>query len=303
MKLSTWIRQYRALREQAGLSDGTLRLDRQTADRFSAFVGPTARLASIKPARIDDWKAAMQAEGLSGSSVHGHLSRVSAMFERAVRREIIDRNPAAAVPNPAPVIEHVQPIVEHETMGRVIAACENPGLAAIVGLCGYAGLRLEEARSVKWGDVVWPASDEYLGKIIVRTRGGRVTTKNRHREPPMIPELAALLDGMEQGEPDRRVSLGAPTNPRRSLDAAIRRAGLEPWSAPFQHLRFSRNVIWREIDLHDEHDVVQWIGNSVAVNRRHYRPSRRDQYRAESPRAAMEREIAELRAMVRRETA
>ncbi len=152
---------------------------------------------------------------------------------------------------------------------KVIEACPDAEWRLIFALSRYGGLRCpSEHLSLQWGEVDWER-----GRMRVRSPKTEHHVGSESRVIPIFPELKphleAVFDEAEDGSKYvitryRAIS----SNLRTQLNRIIRRAGLKPWSKPFQNLRSSR-----ETELAEEfpmHVICGWIGNSQPVAMKHY---------------------------------
>ena len=122
--------------------------------------------------------------------------------------------------------------------------------------------------ALKWGDINWESNRIHVPSLKTEHLAGGAS-----RTIPLFPELQPhLREGFEQAEPGTEYVItryrDASTNMRTQLLRIIRRAGLEPWTKPFQNLRSSR-----ETELAERfpiHVVCKWIGNTAAIATRHY---------------------------------
>ena len=128
----------------------------------------------------------------------------------------------------------------------------------------YGGLRIpSEIVGLKWGHVNWESSRIEITDV----------KRKQTRIIPIFAELRPHLDACWDDAEDDAVfitpSYRSPdANLRTRLLRTVKRAGLTPWGKPWQNLRSSR-----ETELADQYPiqvVTAWIGNSVAVAKKHY---------------------------------
>ena len=77
---------------------------------------------------------------------------LSGILRTAVETELLDRNPVAAVRAPAAPMRDEPTVLAPARVEAIRAACSPRG-AAMVSVLAYAGLRPQEARELRWGDV------------------------------------------------------------------------------------------------------------------------------------------------------
>ena len=153
--------------------------------------------------------------------------------------------------------------VSAEELETLFDACPNAGWRVLPGLCRLAGLRVGEALDLQWGRVDWTANRI---SVIAQKTGKR-------RLVPLEPRLQTLLieayEAATAGD-TYVVSVGdvSRSSFRRRFDSIVRRAGLEPWSAPYQVLRRNCETDWAQ--AYPQYVVSAWMGHDISVSARHY---------------------------------
>jgi integrase len=197
-----------------------------------------------------------------------------------------------------PTVAHDWHDVPRETLARLMAATEHPGVRMQLALCRLAGLRSGEARRLRWRDV--DLSRRVLTILPeIGAHGQRVEgTKQRARTVPISPDLAVLLDAQKAvlakvpfaaSKPNGLVcpDLPTPTNVHRMLVGGkagtrtlasgktrryiglFEKAGLTPWDRPLHTLRKCCGTDWGEMGI-PLADIAAWMGNSPDVAARLY---------------------------------
>jgi integrase len=238
----------------------SIELLEQTKGRLIAAFGAATPLDRITPDHAADWRAAMLGNGLSEATVRLHTRNAKAVFNDAVDRELLDRNPFRKLPSAAVAADrgHYVSLADAE---QVLAHLPDHEHRLLFGLARFAGLRVpSESHLLEWGALDW------------RTR--RLTVfapkTGATRTVPVVPRLWALLEeahaqreaGFEQ------MLLITTNNLHRTLHAAIKAAGSEPWPDLFQALRRSAETDFA--GRFPAHVAAAWLGHSVAVGARHY---------------------------------
>lgn len=288
--LKVWLDRYQELRRD-DLSRRSKTLFLQTSRLLLEYLAPGMPLDRVSPSDADDWAVRLKGKGLSARTVHGHVIRARAMFERARKRRIIVTNPfedvTIRVPRSAKQWHNAS---EREI--RTLMAAAEPGLRCLIALCAFAGLRLHEALNVKRSDVAF--ADR---RIFVWPKGGVETTRTSAREVRLEPELAKILKAAwaehdATNPASRWKDQAAPTSPRNvhrrmsggsiklgaKVDGSPRvsvykglfaKAGVTPWAEPFRVLRRWRDQTWKAAGW-PEFIVDGWLGHSLEVSREHY---------------------------------
>lgn len=124
-------------------------------------------LASLTTAMVCDLIAAMEAAGLSYSTIKGAFRLLNAALRFAVEEGMIARNPCRRIriQQKERPEQRVLTLEEQDRLRRGAQGAD--GLMALLGL--YTGMRLGEVCALKWADVRWES-----GTIAVRRSAQRV---------------------------------------------------------------------------------------------------------------------------------
>jgi len=207
---------------------------------------------------------------MSEATVRKHIRNCKTIFGAAVDEGWRTDNPFSKEKSSVPETPNDWQYVDLETFGRLLEELPIEYRTA-AALARLAGLRLSEATFLRWSDINW--SDR---TITVRIRGGRATTKQRHRTVPIAPQLhdlltdALLMGAFEMETPDLDLDHVAPLageNLQRPLRRAAERIGAA-WAKPFHTLRKNCETDW--LASYPVMDVCRWLGHSPAVAMRHY---------------------------------
>jgi integrase len=303
--VSEWCDEFAKIRAADGLGKRTLDSDRATLALLREHLGDH-RLDKVTPADADRWRRTIAALPAIASrfTLRNHVTGARRVFGRAVELELIARNPFETQRVSARRVPHSPTTLTPEEFARVLNALPSPGWRALVGLCGYAGLRAGEASRLRWEDVRW---EDRLIRITPPEM--TETTKHRVRLPRLEPELAAVLRAAREACPADQgvVTTADASNATRTLfgwtdekrgrvyTGACERAGVEPWSDPLQGLRRWRINQWAR-DGFPQHVVVSWLGNSDEVAQEFYFAVGQEYYSTESPLKLARREAMEAQA-------
>ena len=231
-----------------------------TRDRLQPYFGCELPLDQITPNMTKDWRASIIEEGLTEGTARTHCRNAKTIFNDAVERELISRNPFAKLKSAATARGDAYYVTPSEAV-QVLEACPNLEWRVLFALCRYGGLRCpSETHAVTWRDVDWENRRLHVY--------GKKTGK--HREMPVVPKLYRILseafemaaDGAEQ-----IVTLST-NNLHRTLEKILERAGVERWGDLFQALRASCETQLSETC--PGHAIASWLGHSRKVSRKHY---------------------------------
>ncbi|WP_157465704.1 tyrosine-type recombinase/integrase [Cellulomonas sp. Leaf395] len=154
-------------------------------------------LDEIRRSDVQTWVKSMVDASLAATTVRTRFKSLNTVLAGAVLDDVIQRNPCIGVRTPAPMRRQVQIVLPDPiTVATVVAVAPTP-LGTTVALAAWAGLRLGEARGLRWSDVN-PAS----GVITVRQQvqsspgGGWALVPPKagsERSITLDPRLAELL--------------------------------------------------------------------------------------------------------------
>jgi len=265
LRLRNFLEKYREQRRQEGLSEASLDKISKTSALLTAFFGEQTPIEQITPDAAKDWRASLyrgeRKKHRSEATVRGHCRDAKKMFNDAVERELIARNPFAKLKSAA-VSGTEDRYVTPEEAERILECCPNLQWRVLFGLARWAGLRCpSETHSLTWRDVDWER-----GRLTVYA-----PKTDQTRLVPIEPRLLVLLqdafDAAQEGE--ARIVVTLPRNNRHRTFARIRHAaGVPSWRDLFQTLRRSCEMEWSA--KYPQHAVSAWIGHSLEVSGRHY---------------------------------
>lgn len=130
------------------------------------------------------------------------------------------------------------------------------GAADFVEFLAYSGMRVGEAREVRFRDVNF-----IRGKVLIT--GGAYGTKNhKEREIPLFPPLRALIARMTDergGEANPNAKLFSIISPRGALLAAFKRAAVKRFTVHALRHFFASNAVELGINFKV---IADWLGHS-----------------------------------------
>jgi integrase len=264
----------RWLGQQVGLMESTMRMHRRYWRMIVEQLGSGTRLDDVTPDMVIDARIRMgdRADLLHGP---GTLRRAKAettmarmcrnarkYWHDAVAAGLARRNPWTAVRTTAPEIQVPRRVLSDADAERIVACCK-PGVALLVALCHWAGLRRHEAMGLRWEHV-----DFERNRIVVWPKTHVVTSKHKHREVRLEPRLAEILRAAPRTADN---VVGRVTEARAWLDlrAAALKAGVTG-EVSFQLMRSSRENHWFAAG-YPANVVTAWMGHSPQVAAKHYR--------------------------------
>jgi integrase len=242
---------------------------------------PLARLA---PGDIERLLAEKRTAGLSPNTVRLIRSALRRALGAAERRGLVVRNVAAIVDGPR-VPRPVRRAMTVDDARRLLDACAEHRLGALVALLVETGLRRGEALGLRWEDL----ADEGRSLAIARTltrRGGALVcdepkTSQARRVVWLSAPLAARMRAHRRRQSEERLAigecwhdtghvftteLGTPIDPRnlgRTLDALGRQAGLGHWTVHELRHTAASMMLARGIPLHVVSEVLGHAGIGI----------------------------------------
>lgn len=209
-------------------------------------------------------------EGLAPNTIRKRVSDAKQFFQDAVDRDLLAKNPFAALKGSVGSNRDRDFFVTREMSAKVLDACPDAQWRLIFALCRYGGLRCpSELLALKWGDVDWDAD-----RFTVRN-----SSKTEHHEGkgtrivPIFPELRPYLEQVwDEAEPGTEFVItryrSGNSNLRTQLNRIIAKASLTPWPKLFQNLRASRAT--ELAAQHPAHVAATWLGHSTTIAQKHY---------------------------------
>jgi integrase len=250
--------------EAVGLSAKTMDGYGKTKARTLAHFGETTQIDRIGRAAITAWRAAMQAEELATNTVRGNLMRFGAVLGSAVKLGTLPANPVDHEPRSMVKTDVPWRYLPTSEAEKLIDATARPEWQAAIALARFAGLRINEIRSLTWADV------NLVHRTLTVRHEGAQTTKKRTRLVPITPRLAEILESVQHRLPagEQSVAPIGGNNTYRQMEALRARAGIEPYGKPFHTLRKSCESDW--LATLPAMDVCKWLGHDPTVAAAHY---------------------------------
>jgi integrase len=143
--------------------------------KFLEFLGAkrNADLASLQSAYVERYRASM-IDKVSNATVNTHLKVLRVCLEKAVKKNVFDKNPARLVDNLDPSKRHRRGAFKLDELRRVLAKAPDEWRGLIL-TCLYTGMRLSDGTNLTWANVDL-AADGGKGEIVMgeKKKGGEV---------------------------------------------------------------------------------------------------------------------------------
>jgi integrase len=182
-------------------------------------------LQKLRPPRIDEWHATLlRAGGKDGRALSartvGQAHRIlHRAYERALRLEMVSRNPAHVVRPPKPEAAEVE-ILQPQQVSQVMAALSGHPLYPIVSLALGTGLRRGELCGLAWASLDLDAGVVRVERTLEETAAGLrfkpPKTRNGRRSVSLPAPVVEVMRDYRRQQLEQRLALGvgrpAPTD-------------------------------------------------------------------------------------------
>lgn len=145
--VSTLSREYLLTKERAGLSTVHIGDVRQRLKRFEGPFGERD-IKSIEPRELENW---LHSLGLSNQSLNNYRTVVSGLFEHAVKRELMQRNPMRVVAR-IKAVDKAPGILTPDQLTKVLEGATSDLLPALA-IQAFAGVRTAEVLRMEWSEI------------------------------------------------------------------------------------------------------------------------------------------------------
>ena len=258
---------------RADVKDSTKTVRTAWGSRLREHFG-TRSVATIGPRDAEALRDALVHRELAGPTVGRVLRFARQLFNLAVQRNLISKNPFDALAhNFREGTGKPRDYAEADDVNRLLEHCP-PGWRTLVALARFGGLRCpSEAFLLRWEHVDLP------NRRLTVTSPKTENQGKGWRSVPISPALKGFLEAaweLAEGNtfvvdlPQYRGQEGnwVGCNIRTQLVRLMKRASVPCWSRPFRVFRSSCVTDWAK--EHPIHAVASWAGHTVPVAGKHY---------------------------------
>lgn len=172
--------------------------------------------------------------GLSAQTVLHHHRVLREALHHAVRWQLLARNPADAVEAPRPP-HHEMTVLTPEGVQRLLAACKDPDLHAIVFVAVATGLREGELLALRWSDADLNGGSLAVTRTLQYVSGRGLLfrepkTSRSRRRVSLSRETVAVLSEHRRRQLERRLALGPDYEDQRLVFAGPAGKPIPPYS-------------------------------------------------------------------------
>ena len=255
--------------------ENTLLNNRTAYSRVLDYFDPNTKVEDITEEDALRFKQFLEKRKYAPATVTGIIKKLNGWFGLGKRLKLVKENPFQNIKTEPQVNDARKVYVRPEWYPLLLSACPNQHWRTLIALARIGGLRVDSETSIlRWQDVDWKGN-----RMTVRSPKTERYKGKEQRIIPLFPELKSEL--IRQKKVTGKSEYVLPNNFTRAntqyrLTTIIARAGIVPWTKPFQNMRASR-----EVDLLESfpaHIVAAWIGHSVQVESRHYVFLREEDY-------------------------
>ncbi len=254
------------LERRSGAKPNSLKNYKQAVKKLLEGFGSDVNMSAVTHAGAVAWHAALSKR--YSKAYAGRLVKFARQFFNEAK-SIVPTNPFTGIKCGSQTNESRKLFITYDTFLQLVDACPDTEWRLIVALARLGGLRCpSEVMALRWSDMDWDR-----GRMTVKSPKTEHHEGGASRVVPIFPELRPYLDDAyelaERGAVKVITRYADPgANLRTQLLRIIDRAGLEPWTRPFQNLRAScETELARKFPIHV---VCAWIGNSPKVAAKHY---------------------------------
>lgn len=253
---------------RSGRSASTQRNDMQFRRKFKACFGNKPAAEFTYGDGEDFREFCLQSLEVGENTTRKRCAQGSTFFRWMIKRKFVPLNAFDDVPKAVGTAIGDKQDIGSDVIELVMREAPTLEWKALIVLGRWGGLRVpSEAFAMRWEDINWQ-----LSRFIVNSP--KTVHQNKpKRTVPLFPELVGPLMDLSESQrrrtefvlPTLRAKSGNVGTPFRKI---IERAGIVPWPKPWSALRSTRETELAAI--HPIHVVCEWMGNTIAVARRHY---------------------------------
>lgn len=264
----------------------------QTVKNLVNFFGEDKQIDLINSGDAEDFKrwlstkARSQSQirknspGLAQATVSKRLQVSMTLFNDAVKRELIPKNPFLGIKQPKNNNSERQEYIPYEIIEKLITESPSQEWKLLLALSRYLGLRVpSEPFSMTWDCVDWEKQRLRIPSPKTEVHG------KSFRIVPILPQVKTHLENLFENAAEgskyvfeslrerdsiKKAEIGfwSSVNLRQQLLRMLKRAGIKPWPKLWHNLRSSAQT-----DLADKfpiHVVCDWLGNTRIIAQNHY---------------------------------
>ncbi len=172
---------------------------RSTAEsRLRPFFGDDTPITDITTDRVNELRAAMAGEGLSGRTINKTLALLHGVFKLVQELHALPANPVATARRAKQRRRKLEQYLTAPEVLRLAAHAETPQDAALYELAAWTGLRWGELKALRFGDVDFAGGYVYVNRNHPCHGVEDVPKSGKPRAVPMWDQAARVLDTLSR---------------------------------------------------------------------------------------------------------
>lgn len=189
-----WIDEWLTRKQDGGCVQSTMGRYHSTTALFCKWLGENADkpLEAITTVHIREFRTRIKGEGRASSTVNNIVKDINGVFIAAVNEGLLQHNPCA----PLKPLEKDDSLSREpfttEEVASLIEAAHSADWKGLVMMAAFTGLRLEDCKSITWGDVD-------LEKGFITVVPSKTKRRNRKVVIPIHEDLQSILQVHPKG--------------------------------------------------------------------------------------------------------
>ena len=217
------------------------------------------QIRSITAGHCESWAVA-RSQKCAAPTFKKELETMRGAFRYATAHGLIHRDPSKAVKCPK-IRNKPTAVPTRSQFAAIVASIRSDGQgkgdagANLVELLAYSGMRLNEARSLRWRDV------DFSGGVFTVTGGERGTKNHEQRTTPIFPDLLAFLKRLKKasGKAAPASCVIQTASARKCMETACRKLSLPHFRAHHSWRHFAATCAIESGA--DVPTVAHWLGH------------------------------------------
>ena len=149
-------------KRQHDLAESTLNKWRIIRRSLIKFFGKDKQVTSITMGDAEDFKLALQAEGLAEATIAKRIRISRQWFENAVKHELIRKNPFRDIATGSEANDARRYYVEAKDVETIIDTTPCREWKVMISLWRFGGLRKDEVLHLTWNDILWKEKNKTI---------------------------------------------------------------------------------------------------------------------------------------------
>lgn len=239
--------------KKAGRSKSTQDAYESYGRSHFANLWPDRIAHEIEKSDVEKWAMEKVEEGLAGTTVKRLVEVLRAVFNYALGRGRIVRNPATKASIPKGKNKRDIRMLTDEEVRLVIAGCRTMRVRTLVLLALNTGMRLGEMMAMQWG---WINAPRGVIRIPASVEAGFIPKGKKEREITLLPDLADALAAWLQHQVAVLQAARAKAGAKKSKELADLEAGRGPIFTGINWRRWAKALRLRTARLRIEEQRV-----------------------------------------------